>query len=123
MYIRKTGIALLFIVFVSTFCMTSYAKDIKSIGLDNIQVQGDMLKRILRNFDRLETQRFQPIEGVGCFRESKYSWPGDMEGRTILSLAMLQQAAERDAIYLQKTLDMLDGRMNDKGFFGKDYAP
>lgn len=123
MYIRKTGVAVLIIVFVSPFCMTSYAKDIKSIGLDNIQVHGDLQKRILRNFDRLETQRFQPIEGVGCFRESKYSWPGDMEGRTILSLAMLRQAAQRDAIYLQKTLDMLDGRMNDKGFFGKDYAP
>lgn len=123
MYIRKTGIAVLFIVFVSTFCMTSYANDIKSIGLDNIQVHGDLQKRILRNFDRLETQRFQPIEDVGCFRESKYSWPGDMEGRTILSLAMLQRAGQRDAIYLQKTLDMLNERMNDKGFFGKDYAP
>jgi hypothetical protein len=82
-----------------------------------------MQKRILRNFDRMESQRFQPIESVGCFREAKYSWPGDMEGRTILSLALLQQAVDRKAIYLQKTLDMLPERFNDKGFFGQDFAP
>ncbi|MCX6008384.1 MAG: glycoside hydrolase family 127 protein, partial [Chloroflexi bacterium] len=74
-------------------------------------------------FDRLESQRFQPIEDVGCFREAKYSWPGDMEGRTILSLALLQQAVDRDAVYLGKTFAMLPERMNEKGFFGQDYAP
>ena len=94
-----------------------------TIGLENIQIEGDLQKRILRNFDRLETQRFQPIEKVGCLREAKYSWPGDMEGRTILSLAMLQQAVDRDAKYLQKTMDLLPGRMNDKGYFGKQYFP
>ena len=96
---------------------------VETIGLDNINVRGDMQKRIFRNFDRMESQRFQPIESVGCFREAKYSWPGDMEGRTILSLALLQQAVDRKAIYLQKTLDMLPERFNDKGFFGKDFAP
>ena len=119
----KLGTIALLFFSILTSGMAVQKNNVETIGLDNIQVQGNLLKRIHRNFDRLETQRFQPIEGVGCFRESKYSWPGDMEGRTILSLAMLRQAAERDAIYLQKTLDMLDGRMNDKGFFGKDYAP
>ena len=94
-----------------------------TIGLENIQIEGDLQKRILRNFDRLETKRYQPIENVGCLREAKYSWPGDMEGRTILSLAMLQQAVDRDAVHLQKTIDMLPGRMNDKGYFGKNYFP
>ena len=78
-----------------------------TIGLENIQIEGDLQKRILRNFDRLETKRYQPIENVGCLREAKYDWPGDMEGRTILSLAMLQQAVDRDAVHLQKTIDML----------------
>lgn len=95
----------------------------KSIGLDSINIQGDLQKRILRNFDRLESPRFQPIEDVGCFREGKYSWPGDMEGRTILSLALLRQAVDRDAMYLAKILGALPDRLNDKGFFGDDFAP
>ena len=94
-----------------------------SIGLENIQVQGDLQKRIHRNFDRLESLRYQPVADVGCFRESQYSWPGDMEGRTILSLALLEQSGERKAIYLPKTLEMTSARLNSKGFFGTDFAP
>ena len=94
-----------------------------TIGLENIQIEGDLQKRILRNFDRLESPRFQPIENTGCLREANYSWPGDMEGRTILLLAMLQQAVDREAKYLQQTMDLLPGRMNDLGYFGKNYFP
>ena len=78
-----------------------------SIGLDNIQIEGDLQKRILRNFDRLESPRYQPIENTGCLPDPSYTWPGDMEGRTILSLAMLQQAVDREAKYLQQTMDLL----------------
>jgi hypothetical protein len=63
----------------------------ETIGLENIRIAGELNKRINRNFDRLESQRFQPIEDVGCLRDPRYSWPGDMEGRTILSLALLEQ--------------------------------
>lgn len=118
---RNRTIALM--ICLMAFIAATQADDIKTIGLDNIKIQGDLQKRILRNYDRLESQRFQPIENVGCFREAKYSWPGDMEGRTILSLALLQQSVDRDAVYLQKTLDMLPERMNEKGFFGEDFAP
>ena len=72
--------------------------------MENIQLHGDLDKRIQRNFDRLVSKRFQPIEDKGCLREPHYNWPGDMEGRTILSLAMLQQAGERDAKFLPKTM-------------------
>ncbi|MBT3361728.1 MAG: hypothetical protein HN403_19055 [Rhodospirillales bacterium] len=94
-----------------------------TIGLENIQIKGDLRKRIDRNFDRLEDVRYQPIVNKGCFRPAKYRWPGDMEGRTILSLAMLQQTGKRDAKYLPKTMEMVPGRMNDEGFFGKNYFP
>lgn len=119
----KLGIITLLFFCILTSGVAGRENKVETIGLDNINVRGDMQKRILRNFDRMESQRFQPIEDVGCFREAKYSWPGDMEGRTILSLALLQQAVDRKAIYLQKTLDMLPERFNDKGFFGKDFAP
>jgi len=119
----KLGTIALLFFSILTSGMAGQENKVETIGLDNINVQGDMQKRILRNFDRMESQRFQPIEGVGCFRVAKYSWPGDMEGRTILSLALLQQAVDRKAIYLRKTLDMLPERLNDKGFFGQDFAP
>jgi len=119
----KLGTIALLSLSILTSGMAGQDNKVETIGLDNIKIQGDLQKRILRNFDRLESQRFQPIEGVGCFRESKYSWPGDMEGRTILSLALLQQAVDRKALYLQKTLDMLPERFNDKGYFGQDFAP
>ena len=58
------------------FCcgmMTSVSAGTQSergtIGLGNIQIQGDLDKRIQRNFDRLESERFQPIEGKGCLRD------------------------------------------------------
>lgn len=106
--------------------MASQAEDSQipeTIGLENIQISGDLQKRLERNFDRLESQRFQPIEDIGCLRDPRYSWPGDMEGRTILSLAMLQQAVDRDAVYLDETLAVLPSRMNNEGFFGENYAP
>jgi len=115
--------ATLFCCGMMTSALTGLASERTTIGLDNIQIEGDLQKRILRNFDRLESPRFQPVENTGCLREAKYSWPGDMEGRTILSLAMLQQAVDREAKYLQQTMDLLPGRMNDKGYFGKNYFP
>ncbi len=95
----------------------------ETIGLENIRVQGDLQKRLLRNFDRLESLRFQPVEEVGCFRQAEYGWPGDMEGRTLLSLALLEQTVDRKAVYLPKMLAVLPSRLNDKGFFGEDFAP
>lgn len=79
----KLGTIALLLFSILTSGIAGQENKVETIGLDNINVQGDMQKRILRNFDRMESQRFQPIEGVGCFREAKYSWPGDMEGRTI----------------------------------------
>jgi hypothetical protein len=104
-------------------CVSAAYGQPETIGLDKIEPRGELEKRIRRNFDRLESQRFQPVEGVGCFRVEEYAWPGDMEGRTILSLALLQQALDRDAVYLDTTIGLLPGRMNAQGFFGDDFSP
>jgi hypothetical protein len=119
----KKLIATLFCCGMMTSALAGLASERTTIGLDNIQIEGDLQKRILRNFDRLESPRYQPVENAGCLREAKYSWPGDMEGRTILSLAMLQQAVDREAKYLPKTMKLLPGRMNNEGYFGKNYFP
>lgn len=78
MDIMKKLIFALILISGASFDVAGQVNDINTIGLENIQVQGGLQKRIIRNFDRLESQRFQPIEDVGCFRESRYSWPGDM---------------------------------------------
>ncbi|VGO13514.1 hypothetical protein PDESU_02071 [Pontiella desulfatans] len=119
---RKTTTAL-FCLGMLTSVWAGQQSERASIGLENIQIKGDLEKRIHRNFDRLESERFQPIVDKGCLRVPQYSWPGDMEGRTILSLAMLQQAGERDAKYLPKTMEVVPGRMNELGYFGKNYFP
>jgi hypothetical protein len=95
----------------------------RSIGFEDIVIGGDLRKRILRNFDRMESERFQPIENVGCFMGARYVWPGDIEGRTVLALVLLQQAVERDSRYLGKTLGAFGKQMNDQGYFGRDYKP
>lgn len=120
----KTAIQTICLFFsLMTSAWTGSASERTPIGFDNIQIEGDLQKRILRNFDRLESPRYQPIENTGCLPDPSYTWPGDMEGRTILSLAMLQQAVDREAKYLQQTMDLLPSRMNDLGYFGKNYFP
>lgn len=47
-----------------TSAWTGSASERTPIGFDNIQIEGDLQKRILRNFDRLESPRYQPIENT-----------------------------------------------------------
>lgn len=121
--VMNTLTATLFCCGMMTSALAGSASERTTIGLDNIHIEGDLQKRIQRNFDRLESERFQPIEDKGCLRDPNYNWPGDMEGRTILSLAMLQQAGERDAKFLPETMKLVPGRMNGLGYFGENFFP
>jgi len=89
------------------------------IGFDGIVIGGELRERLERNFTRLESPRYQP-NAAGCFREKDYDWPGDMEGRTLLALALLEQAAGRKAVYLDETLARFPEHMNQAGYFGKE---
>jgi len=121
--VMKKLTAALFCCGMMTSALAGSTSERTTIGLENIQIKGDLGKRIERNFDRLEEVRYQPVVNKGCFREGKYRWPGDMEGRTILSLAMLQQSGERESKYLPKTMEMMPGRLNELGYFGINYFP
>lgn len=91
------------------------------IGFKGIAIGGELRERLERNFTRLESPRFQP-NAAGCFRDKDYDWPGDMEGRTLLALALLEQAAGHQAVYLRETLAGFPGHMNPAGYFGKESA-
>ncbi|MFZ5517285.1 MAG: hypothetical protein ACOY90_11640 [Candidatus Zhuqueibacterota bacterium] len=88
----------------------------KSVPLKSISIQGDLLNRALKNFDRLEESRYQIPQ---VFRESSYSWPGDFEGRTVLALTLLSQATHRESHYLDKIISLFPKQMNKQGYFGK----
>ncbi|MCD9021682.1 beta-L-arabinofuranosidase domain-containing protein [Cohnella silvisoli] len=83
------------------------------------KVGGDLYRRAMLNYDRLETEeyRFPTI-----YREGGYSWPGDWEGRTILALTMLAQATNREPVYLEEIMARLPERLNAQGYFGMIHA-
>ena len=88
------------------------------IGFEGITIGGELRERLERNFTRLESPRFQPA-AAGCFRGKDYDWPGDMEGRTLLALSLLERAAGHQAAYLSETLARFPEHMNAAGYFGK----
>ncbi len=94
----------------------------RPLGFESISIGGELRERIALNFSRLESQRYQP-QGEGCFRAPVYNWPGDMEGRTLLSLSLLEQAAGRRAVHLTETLAKFPAHMNAEGFFGRINTP
>jgi len=80
---------------------------------------GELLKRQLMSFDRLEEsnykapQIFQDYPGAQSF-----DWPGDYEGRTLLALINLSRAAKRTSKTLGEILEQLPSHLNKHDFFG-----
>jgi uncharacterized protein len=89
------------------------------VEFSGIAMQGELYTRALKNYDRLESDIYQPRI---IFDEKKPSvskdWPGDFEGRTILGLVLEAQATHREPLYLNEIIDMLPSKLNAKGYFG-----
>lgn len=81
-------------------------------------IENSLLRRTLRNYDRLETRPYQPDK---VFRSDNYSWPGDWEGRTILALTLLSRVTDRTPRYLEKIMELFPKKMNEKGYLGEVY--
>jgi hypothetical protein len=88
--------------------------------LDDITVEGELLKRIERNFNRLNSPQYSvdkvfksPAAGT-----DPYGWPGDMEGRTILALVLDAQATKQESTRLREMLGCLPQWLNPKGYMG-----
>lgn len=88
----------------------------------HIQPGGDLLRRQLRNFDRIESDRYHParVDSMrnGLFQAPDYEWPGDTEGRTLLAWGLLQRATGRPARHLASAMDQFDAFTNSGGYFG-----
>jgi uncharacterized protein len=89
------------------------------VPFQQITMQDELLRRSLKNFDRLETDIYQP---ANIFSDTNPTaskdWPGDFEGRTILALVMQAQATHREPLYLEKMMQMLPLHFNSKGYIG-----
>jgi hypothetical protein len=90
-----------------------------SIGLDNINVSGELLQRALLNFDRLEGEEYRVPAVLRSKPEDTYEWPGDFEGRAILGLVMLARATHREPKYLTDIFTHLIPCFNGDGYLGK----
>lgn len=90
-------------------------------SFEDIDVQGQLRKRAMRNFDRLESSRYHPEQ---VHRDGKIStWPGDTEGRIVLGLTLLARSTHRKARFLDDLVGRFPGWMNEEGFFGPVHGP
>jgi hypothetical protein len=89
------------------------------LPFQQITMQDELLKRSMKNFDRLETDIYQPQNIFSNSHPSaSLDWPGDFEGRTILALVLEAQATHREPVYLNEMMRMLPLKLNKKGYFG-----
>ena len=113
-------------LFLSSVCLSIYlnaetpTKNYpKPLDFSNISVQGELLTRAQKNFDRLEEENYLP-ENVFPVKHdtSSIGWPGDKEGRTILCLVLEAQATHREPKYLAEMITKLPEKVNKMGYLG-----
>jgi len=92
---------------------------LKPIGLDDVKIAGGLACRAGLNFDRLESDIYQPEHVLDP--DTAGAWPGDWVGRIILGLTMLARATHREPRYLDQILARLPERLNKKGYLGPVY--
>lgn len=93
---------------------------VQVIDPSHVKVEGELRVRLMKNFDRLEEEIYQPQKVFMSEAESNW-WPGDKEGRTILALTRLAQATGRTPKYLETIINLFPEKVNAKGYFGTIY--
>lgn len=85
----------------------------KSFEMENIEEHyAKSLARLTDDFYALD-RVYKEYGG-----EKGYDWPGDYEGRYLLALVCLEKVTGRKIPRLQEFMVMLDGKLNEKGYFG-----
>ncbi|MBQ6254782.1 MAG: glycoside hydrolase family 127 protein [Bacteroidales bacterium] len=93
-----------------------------TVQMEQVLANRDLLARLHRNFDRMETEHYQP-GNVFLTEEESGGWSGDTEGRTILALIMDARSTGRQPRYLDSILDRLPKKLNERGYLGPDFFP
>jgi hypothetical protein len=89
------------------------------VAFADITVAGELAVRAARNFDRMESDYYQPT----ALWKGNDGWPGDLEGRAVLAWTMLTQATHREARLLDAVLAEFPARMHADGYFGDPVDP
>ena len=94
------------------------SRGLHSVGLEYVGMSGELAERVQRNFNRMETELYQPRQ-VFWSEEESGGWPADKEGRTILALVLDGRAApNRKPLYLDSLIQQLPRHMNRLGYLG-----
>lgn len=88
----------------------------QALNFEDITSLGDLSRRMLKSFERLESPMYQCRQLYHSM--STDSWPGDWEGRTMLGLTLLSRATGRRAAYLDQEMEALPDFLNSKGYLG-----
>ena len=78
---------------------------------ENVNVDGELAYRLIKNYARLEEKEYRP---ESIFGMDQHGWPGDWEGRTILSLVLLARATGRKPAFLKRILNCLEEEVNER---------
>ena len=89
---------------------------LKPVPFESLTMEGELLDRAMRNFDRLETEIFHAERFYR--HDSLTDWPGDREGRIILGLVMLAQATHREPVHLEEMIRLIPEKLNEEGYRG-----
>ncbi len=94
-------------------------KTLLPIAYADIYIQGELLSRAMRNYDRLESDLYWPENDFAPKgRNPNAASPGDKEGRIILGLTLQALATHRRPVYLSQVIGLIPKYVNEKGYFG-----
>lgn len=77
--------------------------------------RGELGHRLTLSSIRMEGNHYLPNY---IWSADKNCWPGDWEGRTILGLVSLAKATGKEPAYLEEIMDLLESKLNAKGYMG-----
>lgn len=94
-------------------------RDLHPVAFADILIGGELQRRVLRNFDRMEWENYHPAQVF----LGNAGWPGDLEGRIVLALVLLARATHRAPRHLDEILRQFPAHLNPLGYFGEICAP
>lgn len=88
-----------------------------AIEPESIRVGGELRDRLLKNLERLESEKYQP-DHVFLTEAQSGGWPGDTEGRAILGIVMDARASGQQPKYLDEIIRRVPSHLNERGYMG-----
>ena len=84
---------------------------------DQVRQKGDLANRLSRQIARLESEMYLPP--LVFQSQSIDTWPGDWEGRAMLSQTLTAMATGREPAALDAAMEQLAKALNGNGFLGR----